>query len=268
MALTPFMTTYGPWAIVCGASEGLGAALATELAQRGLNLVMVARRAEPLAELADRLKVSFGIQTLPISMDLGHAHAASQLMTSTSHLEIGLLVYNAAYSPIQPFVDLAWEGHQQLIALNCNTLAECVWRMGNRLKERGSGGVLLIGSMAGFQGTPLLAHYAATKAYGLTLVEGLYPEWKKLGLHIHCAVAGATLTPGYYASKPQKIWPPAPEQTPTAVAKEALRQLGKAPVHITGLPNRLAAAFMRLLPRRAARLLMARTTMRIYAKEV
>jgi hypothetical protein len=136
---------------------------------------------------------------------------------------------------------------------------------GRRFRERGRGGIILMSSMAAFQGNPLLAQYAATKAYNLILAEGLWWECRGHGVDVLACVPGATLTPGYLALRGSKATAPfPPEMTPAAVVEEALAALGTGPSVIPGWANRLSAALMqRLLPRRRAIKLMGRVARKL-----
>jgi uncharacterized protein len=260
-----FRQRYGPWALIAGASEGIGAAFAEQLAQAGLNLVLVARRQELLEGLATSIKQRYPVEIRTLAQDLASPAVAETLEKATSDLEVGLIVYNAAYGPIGSFFDQSEDEHRRLLSVNCLAPVLLAHRFGQRLKARGHGGIILMCSLAGFQGTPLIAHYAASKSYDLVLAEGLSAELKPYGIDVLGCVAGATLTPNYVNSNPKKNAFAPPEQKPEAVAKEALAALGKVPFVITGSQNRLASLFMRrLLPRRMALRIMAKATMEMY----
>jgi short-subunit dehydrogenase len=266
--VSAFARRYGPWAIVAGASEGIGAAFARQLAARGLNLVVVARRAPPLVALADELESRHKVSVQPLALDLAEPESIAELLTVTSDREIGLLVWNAALSVMGPFLDQPVESHLLELEVNVRSPLVAVHELGGRMVARKKGGIILLSSLSGMQGTALVANYAATKAWNRVLAEGLWWELGKSGVDVLACVAGATDTPGYRTSAPRPGTDGnVPVQSPDAVAEEALAALGKRPSIVTGGKNRFAAALLsRLLPRKAAVKLMGRTMDRMYGE--
>lgn len=262
-----FASRYGPWAIVAGASEGIGAAFAHALAARGLSLVLVARRAPPLVELADELESRHKVSVQPLALDLGEPESVAELLTVTSDREIGLLVWNAALSVMGPFLDQPVDAHLLELEVNVRSPMTVVHALGARMVARKRGGIILLSSLSGMQGTALVANYAATKAWNRVLAEGLWYELGKGGVDVLACVAGATDTPGYRSSAPRPGSDGnVPVQQPAEVAEEALAALGRVPSIITGRKNRLAAGLMRFFSRRAVVRLMGRTMDRMYGE--
>ena len=262
-----FASRYGPWAIVAGASEGIGAAFAHALAARGLSLVLVARRAPPLVELADELESRHKVSVQPLALDLGEPESVAELLTVTSDREIGLLVWNAALSVMGPFLDQPVDAHLLELEVNVRSPMTLVHALGARMVARKRGGIILLSSLSGMQGTALVANYAATKAWNRVLAEGLWYELGKGGVDVLACVAGATDTPGYRSSAPRPGSDGnVPVQQPAEVAEEALAALGRVPSIITGRKNRLAAGLMRFFSRRAVVRLMGRTMDRMYGE--
>jgi short-subunit dehydrogenase len=263
-----FRSRYGPWALVAGASEGLGAEFARQLAAEGLHIVPVARRQALLDQLARELETQYGVEVRPVAMDLARPDAASHLRERTQDLEVGLLVYNAALSPIGSFLDQDLDEKLTALDVNCRTPLILAHEFGRAMAERGRGGLLLMSSMSALQGSPLVSTYAATKAFGLVLGEGLWEELRGQGIDVLAFCAGATRTPNYEASRPDKISRLAPAvMEPAVVAAEALASLGRSPSAIAGRGNRLGSFIMnRLLPRRVAVEIMGRTTRAMYSK--
>jgi short-subunit dehydrogenase len=259
-----FRTRYGPVAVVAGASEGLGLAFAEELAARGLDLVLVARRAERLGEVAARLAAAHGMSARPIAADLRLAEACDRVVLEADAARVGLLVFDAAYSPIGPFLDVALEDHMRVLDVNCRAPARLAHAFGAAMAARGNGGILLMSSMAGFQGASHVAHYAATKAWNTTLAEGLAEELGPRGVDVLACCAGATRTPGYLASRPSRER--APTMDPRDVAREALDALPRRGSFVPGRANRAAAVFLRLLPRRWAVRIASGETIAMYGK--
>ncbi len=258
-----FSARYGPWALVAGASEGLGAAFAGQIAAHGVNLVLVARRAPLLADLSRALTDEHGVQVRGLVVDLAERGALGAASHEVRDLEVGLLVYNAAYSRIGPFLEDPLEEHLQELDVNCRGPLVFAHTFGRPMAARGRGGILLMSSLAGGQGSPGIANYAATKAYNTVLAEGLWGELRGRGVDVLACCAGATRTPRYRANQEERGGGsiPAPEMEPEAVASEALRALGRRPSMIPGAANRTAAFFMsRVLPRRRAVMIMGRST--------
>jgi short-subunit dehydrogenase len=247
-----FHERYGPWALVAGASEGIGAAFATALARRGLDVVLVARRAEPLDALAGRLPG----RTIAVPADLATEEGLAAVEQATRGLEVGLVVANAADSPIGRFVDLDPVRARRALDLNCRAPLLLAHRYLPAMAARGGGGLIIMSSLAGMQGSPSIAVYAATKAFGAVLAESLWAELRSSGVDVLACVAGAVATPGLRAAMRR----PAPGTVdPDQVAEAALRALGRRPRTVPGGLMRVSSVLMsRVLPRRAAIALMAR----------
>jgi len=254
-----FRKKYGPWAIVAGASEGLGAAFAEQCAGRGLNVVLVARSIDKLLFLQSSLIQRYKTECRILNLDLAVQDAASFLDEQTATLDVGLLVYNAALSLIGPYMSFSGEQHRATVATNCLTPALCAHLFGKRFAARGSGGILLMSSMAGFQGSPFLAHYAASKAYTTVLAEGLNREYATSNVDVLACCGGAIATPGYLkANNGKKSFI---AMRPGTVARLALDKINKRGVFIPGFFNRCGAMVLqRLLPRRVSVSIMEQST--------
>ena len=176
--MTIFQEKYGPWALVAGASEGIGRAFSLSLAKLGLHLILIARREERLVQFSEELKKEYHIDTLPLSRDLSTFGAVQRIGEVTADLAVGLVVYNAALSDTGPFLDRQPEMLARLVATNCTGPLLICRHFGEKMAERGRGGIILMSSMSGFQGTPYVAAYGASKAFNLVLAEGLGYELK------------------------------------------------------------------------------------------
>lgn len=263
-----FPARYGPWAIVAGASEGLGATYAEELAGRGLNLILIARRSEVLQSLASRLTQKHKVEIKPIPLDLSTSDAAEQILHAAKDVEIGLLVYNAAFSAIGPFVERSLDEHLKEIHTNAFTPLKVVYFFAERMLARGCGGMILMSSLSAFQGSAYISTYAATKAFNIVLAEGLWEEWRERGVEMLVCISGAVRTPNYVASEPERTGGLGDmSMKPEQVVHEALSALGKQPYVIPGRMNRLASFVMRhLLPRKVAVKFMGRVLRKMYVK--
>jgi uncharacterized protein len=265
---TQFAARYGSWALVAGASEGIGAGYAEELASRGLNLILVARRAELLETLAARLSTNYNVETKIIPLDLSSPDAAEQIAAQTKDLEIGLLVYNATFSAIGPFLERPVGDHIKEINTNAFTPLKLIYLFAENMLARGRGGILLMSSLSAFQGSAYISTYAATKAFNIILAEGLWEEWRERGVDVLVCVSGAVKTPNYVASEPEQTGGLGDmTMTPDQVVHEALNALGKGPYVIPGRMNRISSFVMRhLLPRKTAVKFMGRILRRMYVK--
>jgi short-subunit dehydrogenase len=259
-----FRDRYGPWALVAGASEGLGAAWATALADRGLDLVLCGRRPAPLEAFAATLRTRYGVDVRAVVCDLAAPDATATLEAATAGLEVGLLVYNAALSPIGPFLDQDAARLAATLATNCGTPVLLAHLFGRAMRARGRGGIVLMGSLSGLQGSARLATYAATKAFTLVLAEGIARECRPAGVDVLACIAGATRTPGYLATRASGTRPPPGELSPDAVVREAIDALGRRAFVIPGAMNRFSAFVLtRLLPRKIAVEIISRSTERL-----
>jgi uncharacterized protein len=252
------MHRYGPWTVVAGASEGIGAAFATALARSGLNVVLAARRPRPLDALAAKLATEFGVQTRAVAADLGTPVGLDALTDACAGVEIGLVVANAAFAPIGRFIDRDETDLLRSVELNCCAPVVLARRFVPAMVERGRGGLVIMSSLAGQQGSPGIATYGATKAFGAVLAEGLWAELRGSGVDVVACVAGAVLTPGLAQAKQRR----APGTvTPEAVAEVALRSLGRGPRAVPGPLMRVSSVVMsRLMPKRAAIALIAKAS--------
>ena len=263
-----FSQRYGSWAIVAGASEGLGAEYAKGLAARGLNLILIARREELLHALAGELSKSYNVRTKLLVLDLSSYNAAEQIVHQTMDLDIGLLVYNAAFSAVGPFLDHSMDDHIRELHTNIHSPFKLVYLLGQHMIKRQRGGIILMSSLSAFQGSAYISTYAATKAFNIVLAESLWEEWKDRGVDVLVCVSGAIKTPNYISSQPAKT-NGLGDMTllPDEVVAAALEALGKQPYVIPGRMNRLASFVMRhLLPRKVAIKFMGKTLKGMYVK--
>jgi uncharacterized protein len=246
-----FRAKYGPWAVVAGASQGLGEEYARQLAARGLHVVMVARRAKLTTEIAQELTAAYGVQTRVVQLDLAQVDAAEVVERETADLEIGLLVYNAALSVIGRFFDAELAEHMGEIDTNCRAPMMLTHTLGRKMAGRGRGGIVLMSSLSATMGSALIANYAATKAYNQVLAEGLWEEMRTRGVDVMACCAPAVTTPNYQASAPDRTAPGT--MSPAAVVRATLAALGTTPSYIPGRTNRISAfALRRMLPRKLA----------------
>lgn len=257
---------YGQLALVAGASEGIGAAYAEYLAAAGMDLILVARRKEPLEQLATLLISKYNSNVDYICCDLAAVNAAQQLQQDLNGKEINLFVYNAALSYIGPFEHNSLEKHNQMAQANMITPMNLIQIFGASMLTKGKGAIILMASLAGFQGSGFLSVYAASKAFDRVLAESLWYEWKDKGVDVIACCAGATATPNFIQTNPEKTSFFAPRvQLPEEVVKECFEKLGKQASFITGIGNKIASFIMqKLMSRKMAIKIMGDTTRKMY----
>jgi len=260
-----FKQRYGPWALVAGASDGLGATFGRAIAGRGLNVVLVARSADKLEALAQEIRTEHHVEVRPVVQDLGRSDLLDALETHTQDLDIGLVVYNAGLSIIGPFLDQPIEKHLEVLQVNCRGPLALAHRYARPMARRGRGGIVLMSSLAGFQGTALVASYSASKAFDMVLGEALWEELREQGVDVLSCCAGATRTPNYIASDPVHGRLKAPEMEPGDVVEEALASLGRRALVVAGVRNKLLGSVLhRLVPRSLAVRIMGASMRRMY----
>ncbi|MEU4311535.1 SDR family NAD(P)-dependent oxidoreductase [Nocardia sp. NPDC024068] len=225
---------FGPWAVVAGGSEGVGAAFADELARAGMNLVLIARTPGPLDETAAKAR-AHGVQVRTLALDLLAADAVAQIRTATSDLEVGLLIFNAgANSYGHEFVTGDLDGFRRVITLNIDRQLELAQHFGAPMKQRGRGGIVLLGSLAGYLGSEQQSVYAAAKAFSRVFAEGLWIELEPYGVHVVELVLGVTRTPAMQRAGLNLDLPGMLVAEPADVAREGLEHLTDGPVWVAG----------------------------------
>ena len=232
---TALTSTYGPWGIIAGGSDGVGAAFAHAMAARGMNVVLVARRVPVLEAFAGEIRARHGVEVRTVALDLSAAQALSELEQATADLEVGLFVYNAGGDDSSAaFLDKDLGTHLNLVHRNCAGVLEAAYRFGAPMVARGRGAVVLVTSGAAWVGGATLAAYGATKAFDLILAEGLWAEWRASGVDVLGLVLGATDTPSMHRVLDPKGGPRGKVADPSDVAEEALEHLSDGPTWICG----------------------------------
>jgi short-subunit dehydrogenase len=232
--------TYGPWAVIAGGSEGVGASFAHQLADAGINLVLVARKPGPLAETAEAVRAR-GVEVRTVELDLLDPGALEALRAATDDVEVGLLVFNAgANSYGHEFVTGDLARVQGVIDLNITAQLALTHHYGALMRERGRGGIVLVGSLAGYMGSADMSIYAAVKAFSRVFAEGLWLELREHGVHVLELVLGVTRTPAMARAGLDFSIPGLKVAEPDDVAREGLAHLADGPVWIAGGNQRAA----------------------------
>jgi short-subunit dehydrogenase len=264
-----FPERYGRWALVAGASEGLGAAFAGAAAARGLDVVVLARRRRELEETAGRIADEHGVQVRPVVVDMADPDVGRIVAEATDDVEVGLFVYNAAASPQGKFLDVSLDEHLVGLRVNCITPTVLAHRLGKRMTGRGRGAIVLVTSMAALQGTKVFASYAAAKAYELILGEGMWDELRDDGVDVVSYVVGATATPTMLSSINREGGSLADAsvepRTPESVAGRVLEHLHDGPRVYSHPDDERAADASATKPRAETVAAMGRVTSKFWA---
>jgi uncharacterized protein len=253
---TDFTNRYGPVALITGASSGIGKSFAEQLAQLGMDLVLVARRVDRLESLAQHLQTTHGVAVKVCAVDLAEANAVEQIADATAPLDVGLLVSNAGFGLKGDHSVNDPRAMAEMLTVNCHAPMQLTHRFIPRLRKRGKGGIILISSVEALIGCPYSAAYSASKAFVKSLGEALWGELTLDGIDVLTICPGATDTEalGRHGIDPATL----PHvMSPDAVAKLALENLNSGPVLIAS--EHYKATFDRLLsmPRRDALTAMA-----------
>ncbi len=236
---------YGPWAVITGASDGIGRAMAVLLAEAGVQLVLSARRKDVLDTLAAELELAHGIQTRTVAVDLAQPAGVESLVAQTQALDVGLLVASAGFGTSGRFIDGALEAELGMIDVNCRAVAALSHVFGRRFAARKRGGLVLMSSLVAFQGVPRAANYSATKAFVQSLAEGLRIELAPLGVDVLASAPGP-VNSGFAARASMTM---GLAQTPAEVAAGTLAALGRTGTVRPGFLAKFLEASLKLLPR-------------------
>ncbi len=245
-----FAERYGPTAVVTGASSGIGEQFAHLLAERGLDLILVARRADRIEALATELSTKHGVEVDALPLDLTQPDFLANLLAVCEGKDIGLVVSNAGSGPKGPLHENSSEEIEYTLDLNCRAPLLLAHRFVPQLLARGRGGILITGSIEGFQSFPYSATYSASKAFVRAFGEAIWEEYRGRGLDVLVLAPGSTDTEllanlGMDAEQMRAM-------SPREVAELGLRHLGNGPNYIPGAMNRVLMSALHLLPRRLA----------------
>jgi short-subunit dehydrogenase len=246
-ASTSFEERYGRWAVVAGASEGVGREIARLVAAKGVPCVLLARREAPLRALADEIRRESGVDCVAASVDLAAPDALDRILSAVGSREVGLYIANAGADPNGAhFLDRKIETWDTLLRLNVTTTMHACHHFGGLMRERRRGGLLLVGSGAAFGGASKVAVYSGAKAFGLRFGESLWSELRPYGVDVLSLVLAATDTPALrrlLEEKGQSV--PSWLASPTRIAEVGLERLPHGPVYSWGPLARLRAAISR-----------------------
>jgi short-subunit dehydrogenase len=224
---------YGPWAVIAGGSEGVGVSFARKLAAEGINLVLLARKPEPLDETASALRSDFGVDVRTLSVDLTAPDVLEQVRQLTDPVEVGMLIYNAGTdNKARDFLDRTMHGIERVIALNVVGQSRFAHHFGAAMRARGRGGIILVGSLLAYAGGGGMTAYAAAKSFSHTLAKGLWHELRPHGVDVLGLVLSATKTPAAMRFGLKMDDPTIIASEPDLVAQEGFDHLGKEPLWV------------------------------------
>ena len=230
-----FAEQYGPWALIAGGSEGVGESFALSLAAQGVSLVLVARKTGPLEVLAERVRASGSVQVRTLAQDLTAADMLDRVDAATADIDVGLLIYNAgSVSGFSPYLDATLDEQMRMVRLGVVAPTMLSHHFGEKMRARGRGGIILVGSMAGYAGAPDEIVYSAGKAYSRILAEGLWYELKPHNVHVLGLILGLTRTPAMDRLGLNMTNPDFPPDEPAAVVEEGFAHLADGPVWNVG----------------------------------
>ncbi len=261
-----FVERYGPWALVLGASDGVGAAYARAMAERGLNVVLLARRRTVLDEVAGAIAADTGVETRTLAVDLAEPEAMAAIAGGTAGLEVGMVMYCAGADPdYQPFLANSVDAALAMVQRNCTVPLQVCHHFAGPMVERGRGGIVLLSSGAGMVGGPNMVAYAASKAFDTVMAEALWAELHDQGVDVLGLVLGATDTPALrkllaersVLSSPDSPTPIPGASTVDEVVADAIANLADGPTWYVGDMLRDGAQALGGMPRNDAVRLMA-----------
>lgn len=240
---------YGDWALVTGASSGLGEQFARQLAAQGMNVALLARRRERLDALGQELSTEYGIQCRSLVVDLNAEDFLSSLIEQTADLEIGMLINNAGFAIPGNFLDSDIADEERLVNVNCRAATVLAHHYGRQMRERKRGAIIFTASVVGFTRFSIWGAYAASKSYDLMLAETLAVELKPHNVDVMALCPGSTLTE--FANF-NGIWANILAMKADKVVCICLKKLGRKTVCVTGWMNQVTVFSFRFMPRRLA----------------
>lgn len=250
---------YGEWALVTGASSGIGVEFARALARQGMSCVLTARREQRLQSVARELERLHGVSTRVVTTDLADPSAVDHLAKAVADLDISVLVSNAGFGYAGRFDKQDTERLRALVQVNCVVPVVLTSRLLRQMRERGRGAIVITGSIAGHQPLPRLAAYSASKGFTRLFGEALWAELRGSGVDVLVLEPGPTETEFQVTAGEV----PQPGEPPANVVQVALEALGRQPSVVSGWFNWLRGQFVRVLPRSLVPLVATGVTARL-----
>jgi uncharacterized protein len=238
-------TKYGPWAVVTGASSGIGLELANRLAEAGFSLVLNARNQANLNQISQDLRSQYGIETLIIPADMASAEGPELVIAQTQHLNVGLFIASAGFGTSGSFIGSTLGEEINMLRVNCEALLVLTHHFSQRFVANKRGGIILMSSLVSFQGVPNAANYAATKAYVQSLAEGLYHELKPYNVDVLAAAPGPVNSG--FGKRANLVMNGAASTAQIGIP--ILKALGRQQVVLPGFLSKFLTYSLRMVPR-------------------
>jgi len=238
-------SNYGEWAIITGASSGIGLELATQLAEAGFNLVIHARHSDKLLKVETEIKARSNVTIKVVASDVSEEAGINKIIQAAHGLNVGLLIVSAGYGTSGNFIESSLPVEINMLKVNCEALLSLTHYYSQQFVRQKRGGIILMSSMVAFQGTPFAANYAATKAYVQTLAEALAVELKPSGVDVLAAAPGPVES-GFSQRSNMKM---SMSMTPAQVGVPILNALGRKTTVLPGALTKLLVYSLRTVPR-------------------
>ncbi|MCH9812709.1 MAG: SDR family NAD(P)-dependent oxidoreductase [Epsilonproteobacteria bacterium] len=238
---------YGPWALITGASSGVGREMAREVASKGIHTILVAREKTSLETVAQEINEKYQVETRVITLDFAQPDAVKTVIDTCDGLEVGLLANCAGYALSGEFTEHSMEEEIALLEVNVKAPMQLALHFSKEMKARKKGGIIFVSSIMALGGAAGWAHYNATKAHNLVLAEGLGEELRAHGVHVIALTPGSIKSGFQSRSRTKSMFG---ALSPKRVAKCGLWMLGTYKrTHTAGLMNKIIALSTRLTPR-------------------
>jgi len=237
---------YGPWALITGASQGIGRGFAEECARRGYCLVLVARRQNLLDAAADELHESYGIECRTLALDLTDPGSPARIIEACSDIDIGMLINNAAFAVPGEFLASTTAALEKHININVTAVTMLCHHFGALMKDRQRGAIINVSSRAGEVAIPWYAMYSGTKSFVSLFTEALWYELRAHGVDVLALKPCQTATEGYLAMNPTNKGEGI--QSVEDCVREAFEALGSHPSWLPWPPSRDEVRHLRSLP--------------------
>lgn len=240
-----FLEKYGDWAVITGASEGIGKEFAISLASRGFNLILIARRKELLENLQKKLSNDYGNKNIILSLDLNDISSTDKILDEIKKKKIGLFVGSAGFGTSGLLINSNIESEIEMINVNCRSLMVLSYYFGKIFANQKRGGIILLSSIVAFQGVANQANYAATKAFVQSLAEGLNQELKQFNVDVISSAPGPVDT-GFASRSNLKM---GNAEKASVVAEVTLKSLGNSLTVRPGFLAKLLGYSLKTVPR-------------------
>lgn len=238
-------TNYGPWAIITGASSGIGLEITRLLASSGLNLVINGRNAEKLNDIEKEITSKYEIEVKVVAADVSENQGIEQVIEACRKRDVGLLVQSAGFGTSGSFLDTSLHAEKNMLRVNCEAVLSLTHYFAQQFKQKQKGGIILMSSLVAFQGVPYAANYAATKSYIQSLAEALAHELKPFGVDVLSAAPGPVNSGFGNRANMQMVNALKPED----VGAPILKALGRKTTVLPGTLTKILIYSLRIVPR-------------------